>query len=248
MANESEIQSSEYRFPYHHLPENEGGAWLPGRSLPWGHEYLMLLECAVNLIVKQKASAVLDFGCGDGRLLSELQHHPIPTLVGLDVDNRALRFAQAFTDAKRVRFYSTLTEIKDLAFDVITAIEVFEHIEEVQLPIILSDLHALLTPSGILIISVPSANIPVSAKHHRHYDAQLIRQHLLPFFTVLTVEHRGRIGFFAALLRAAFCNRLFALRSYRIARFLTPLARRFLIRARSNNCSNLIAVCAKRAL
>jgi SAM-dependent methyltransferase len=244
IATKAALQEQEYSFPYHHLPQNAGGAWLAGLALTWSPGYLILLEAVVDLVTARKPTAVLDFGCGDGRLLSELQTHDIPTLAGVDVSPRARRFAEAFTDPERVHIYPDLSAVRGAKFDVITASEVLEHLDERAIAAVLPKLSGMIAPHGVFVVTVPSANVPVNPKHYRHYDLPLLQRQLAGTFKLLRVDYTGRSGWRGSMAATVFCNRLFTLRSYRIARALTGWARRLIVRADASNCTNLIAVLA----
>ena len=65
-------QEEDYNFPYHHLPQLNNGFWSFGIS--WFHslDYLTILEFILIKIKQKNAKKILDFGCGDGRLVKEL--------------------------------------------------------------------------------------------------------------------------------------------------------------------------------
>lgn len=60
-------------------------------------------------------------------------------------------------------------------FDIVTAIDILEHIKPDKIPIWIDKLCRALKPGGRLLISVPSINIPVQEKHYQHFtEAKLV--------------------------------------------------------------------------
>jgi len=103
-------------------------------------------------------SRVLDFGCGVGMLLPLLASRG-HQLAGTDLDLRnTARFLDAFGVAG-VRCY-TPNELTDLApgsLDVITALDVLEHVP--QLDETIASLGKLLKPGGIFLVSGPTETV-----------------------------------------------------------------------------------------
>ena len=161
------LQDDEYVFPYHHIAHfAKDGSATRHRLLRWGLEYLVYLRRCAEIVTAASPSSVLDVGCGDGRFLTllprTLERH------GVDLSERAIRFAQAF--APDVTF-----ECRDAAelgrtFDVVTAIEVLEHVPDEHVPGFLRALAARTRPGGTVVVCVPTVVLPVAKKHYRHYD------------------------------------------------------------------------------
>jgi 2-polyprenyl-6-hydroxyphenyl methylase/3-demethylubiquinone-9 3-methyltransferase len=105
-----------------------------------------------------KGLKVLDVGCGGG-LLAE----PLARLGGevtaIDMADEGLKVARKHSAAMGLKIRYLLSSVEDLArkpqrFDVITALEVVEHVADVDS--FLRSLSVLLKPNGILIISTLS--------------------------------------------------------------------------------------------
>ncbi|MEW5940173.1 MAG: class I SAM-dependent methyltransferase [Chloroflexota bacterium] len=103
----------------------------------------------------------LDFGCGSGVMLPFLARHS-KRVLGLDVDLLAYQ-----TMSRRMDFptnievrdanQSPLASLPAASFDLITALDVLEHVDD--LPSTLRDLFHLLKPGGWLVISGPTENV-----------------------------------------------------------------------------------------
>jgi len=125
-------QEGQYSFPYHHIPSLKKGRFSQTRTLLWGYAYISYLETVLDYIEKVPVASLLDIGCGDGKFLYEARKRfPDMALSGNDYSERAIAFAKAFNFGNNV-YLSTRTA-KEISrekglFDVVTAIEVLEHI------------------------------------------------------------------------------------------------------------------------
>lgn len=172
------LQDSQYNFPYHFLPHLEGSSTRQrvklGRQLRWGREYICYLLNLVDLVEGLAPGGILDVGCGDGRFLGMLQR--VPRRVGVDLSTSAIRFAKAFHP--EVEFLvAGASELRE-AFDAVVAIEVLEHIPEEGVSDFLLTLADRCRSGGHTVISVPTKNVPLTAKHYRHYDLETFDAHL----------------------------------------------------------------------
>jgi SAM-dependent methyltransferase len=107
--------------------------------------------------VKLGDASVLELGSALGQL-TELLADRSRRVVAVDGSSRFLEIAKARPGNRRVQFVHSLFEDLSLVdqFDVIVMHHVLEHIED---PLtILKKLHALLSPRGLLAISVPNAH------------------------------------------------------------------------------------------
>jgi ubiquinone/menaquinone biosynthesis C-methylase UbiE len=58
------------------------------------------------------------------------------------------------------------------SFDLVTAIEVIEHVEDGAEEAFLAECHRVLRPTGLFILTTPSWNLPLTAHHFRHYSIE----------------------------------------------------------------------------
>ena len=96
---------------------------------------------------------VLDFGCGDGELLSVLQENFILTrALGLDISDKAVAFArQHGVEAEQFILHDQHDLVQFGEFDVAIATEVLEHIIQAELVLV-----ALANIAEQIIISIPN--------------------------------------------------------------------------------------------
>ncbi len=169
-------QREQYAFPYHHIPFiDERGEGRRIRILKWGFEYLAYMEHLAQEVTSLRPSSVLDVGCGDGYFLGRIGKQ-VPLRVGVDIDDRALSFARAFVPGVDYRSCN-VADVSE-TFDVVSAIEVLEHIPDESVSGFLQAVASRVKAGGVLIISVPTTNVPLNSKHFRHYDLPLLESHI----------------------------------------------------------------------
>ena len=165
-------QDAEYVFPYHHIAHFDSAVSASrARILQWAVEYLVYMRRVVDLVAERAPQSVLDVGCGDGRFLGLLPTS-IARRVGVDLSERAISFARAFHP--EIEFHARDAGELNEQFDIVTAIEVLEHVPEPHVAGFLNTLAERTRPGGTLMIVVPTVNAPVPMKHYRHYDESLL--------------------------------------------------------------------------
>lgn len=114
--------------------------------------------------------AWLDFGCGAGGFLKFLRERatfagrPL-TLTGHDVGSYAELLRS--TDGFRILDFAAITREPSAQFDVISLIEVIEHLPEPAATIAL--VSRLLKPGGLLLLTTGNLDSPVARRHGIHY-------------------------------------------------------------------------------
>lgn len=155
------------------------------RILKWGFEYLIYMRKVRALILERRPASVLDVGCGDGYLLGQLPDD-IPIRCGVDINERALAFARAFFPEIDYRS-EALADVEE-QFDVVSAVEVLEHIPDAEVEGFLKAAAERVKPGGALIVTIPSVNIPLNPKHFRHYDRALLSAQLAQAIPEMKLE------------------------------------------------------------
>jgi 2-polyprenyl-3-methyl-5-hydroxy-6-metoxy-1,4-benzoquinol methylase len=239
-------QDDPYAFPFHHLPhfDADGGATAI-RSLASGLEYLCGLRHLALLIEELGASSLLDVGCGDARLFQMLSPN-VTRRLGIDPSARAIGFARAFNprDAFRVCTADAVRE----QFELVTAVEVLQHIPDDGVSGFLRSLDARVAPGGHAIIMVPSVVTPVSPTHFRHYDERRLRTQVKESgaqLHIVSVEHvfrhRGLAHRWLELLE----NRFWTIDAKPLRRFTWNLVWNHLRLGTARNARHVVAVLRK---
>jgi len=113
--------------------------------------------------------AVLDCACGTGYGLEMYAAAGATALTGVDVDAEAVELSKGRNgDAARIiQGDIGKLPLDDDSFDVVTCFETIEHVEDAAAAI--AELHRVLKPDGILVISSPNPDVYVGHnEHHVH--------------------------------------------------------------------------------
>lgn len=211
MDDKFAMQDGQYHFPYHHIPHFHGSRAAGDqpstiRHLGWGLEYLCYQRLLVERVRALAPDSLLDVGCGDGRFIGMIGPS-VPVRKGVDLSEAAIGFARAFQPdvAFEVIDAAALTE----QFDVVTSIETLEHIPEEATGHFLRALAA--RSRRDVLIAVPTKVVPLTKKHHRHYDLALLEQQVAASGAPLMLESHEYIYRGSKLLKLwkrATANRL----------------------------------------
>jgi SAM-dependent methyltransferase len=110
----------------------------------------------------QRNAAVLDVGCGTGAWLARLSQAGYSNLHGVDHDLSGFR--QPDIPAQQVDLSVDIAPFGDRRFDLITAIEVIEHLENPGSIFRLAERH--LTDAGCLLLTTPNIHSLISRLRH----------------------------------------------------------------------------------
>jgi 2-polyprenyl-3-methyl-5-hydroxy-6-metoxy-1,4-benzoquinol methylase len=185
------MQAEQYRFPYHYLVDLDGADFV--KNLDWGLDYWTYMRKALALTKTYLTTAVLDVGCGDGYLLNHLMRDPEVgpgvRALGVDVDEKPIKFAQAFGHGvPNLSFRTQDIATVEERFPLVTCVETLEHIPDDVIPAFTGHLDRVVAPGGTLVVSVPSVVRPVIPKHERHYTLDMLRGYM-PDYRLLEVHY-----------------------------------------------------------
>lgn len=245
LSAEQAVQEAEYEFPYHYIPRLEGGNFSQVRKLRWGYEYLSYLRFVLARLEGVEFGSLLDVGCGEGRFLREVSRRfPGKRLLGVDFSARAVEYARLLNPGLR---FAREDVADDAApperFDVVTLIETLEHVPPAESGEFVRGLRRRVNEGGLLVVSVPSKNIKMSAKHYRHFDLDSLAAALAPRFEVEEHFYLNRISKWDGLLSAVLTNRYFILNERRLLNALFRRYERSLLAARESDCKRICVVC-----
>ena len=125
--------------------------WHEERVINWKWYFERIAEIIVN---RFNPKNILDVGCSDGLLLECFYKYGVECY-GVDISKKALSYAPQV-----IRHNLILLDIerenlpfKDNTFDVITILEVLEHLHDHKR--IISEMYRVLKPGGIVLMSTP---------------------------------------------------------------------------------------------
>lgn len=235
------IQEKLYAEPYHYYVSID--KFSLHKRLSWGLEYYSYIHFLSGIINKNDFESMIDVGCGDGYLINYLsKFHDNKRLKGVDLSNRAITFAKAFALADNVTFECQQLENIDEQFDLVTLVEVLEHIDDSGLPTFVDNLKRIMKPAGTLIVSVPTVNVKLNKKHYRHYDVNLLKSQipdmkLKEYFYIYNTK-----SIILKAINKLLCNNYFILNSGKIIKTLIAVANSELFVTNENEGAHLIAV------
>lgn len=161
-------QEALYKFPYHWFPEERLKKFERA-------EKQRLIFGLIDQHLNEPPHRYLDVGCGDGRWTSDIHYklNRVPKTIGIDFSAQAIGFAELISPeidfqihtGKGIPFPSNY-------FDLVTAIEVIEHVEDGAEEEFLWELCRVLKKNGLLILTTPSWNLKLTHHHFRHYSIE----------------------------------------------------------------------------
>jgi 2-polyprenyl-3-methyl-5-hydroxy-6-metoxy-1,4-benzoquinol methylase len=172
-APEQLIQERQYYLPYHYIPRRAGDRIVYAARLDWAAEYLKSIELVAAAVTNTGAVQILDLGCGDGRLINELSgRFEDRRFVGVDYSQRAVAMAELYREHANAEFIAGTVDSAPLhrsSYDLVTLIEVLEHIPIGETESFLRGAFSMVRPGGVLLVTVPHANKPLQRKHFQHF-------------------------------------------------------------------------------
>ncbi|MGB7323348.1 MAG: class I SAM-dependent methyltransferase [Rubripirellula sp.] len=233
------IQDDDYSFPYHYIPQFSPG-YSQTYSWPWGLYYVSAMEYVLEKLRVLCPSAVADVGTGDGRLVRELTRTlPDAKIVGIDYSDRAIQLAKALNPNLDFRCMDVIRDTVGETFEVVTLIEVFEHIPPELTESFAAAIHPLMMDQGHLFVTVPHENMPVSRKHFQHFSADSLRSYFEPHFvleeTVFLDKRNWAVRWILKLLE----NQYFILAHWGIRNRVYRLYKRFFLISDEPHCGRI---------
>jgi SAM-dependent methyltransferase len=186
MDRQQELQEQAYAFPYHYLPRFENGVFSQHEYWSWGYRYLGRLQVVFDILDGEGFDSLLDIGCGDGRFLREAyQRYGDKKLLGIDYSETAISLARMLNPHMRFEHRDLLAAPIPGEYDVVTLLEVIEHLPPDSLPNFLEAVNGLLRPGGRLILTTAHTNAALDPKHYQHFTQarlhELLQDHFADF-------------------------------------------------------------------
>lgn len=234
-----QVQDDEYFFPYHYVSQ-----FRPGFTQcyydSWGINYSATIEFLIEKLREEDFASVVDVGCGDGRLVYELNKvFASKEILGIDYSKRAIALAKAMNPYGDYRQLDILNQSGGNKYDLAMMVEVFEHIKPDESEKFVEAVSNLLVPNGLLFVTVPHINKPVEYKHYRHFSSQSLTKCFESQFEVMEIIAFEKGKRRKKIIDFILSNRLFILNNHKLKNFLYEYYKRNLFYSKEENCNRL---------
>jgi len=251
MKNKFKIQDNQYVKPYHHLLNLEKYSFFD--VISWGLEYYsyvsFVIEYFEKILKNKNIKNVAEVGCGDGKILLELaRRYEDIFFEGFDLSKRAILFARAFSYGfNNLKFFDCDFKNSKKKYDVILCIETLEHIQHKEIKNFLDTIYNNLKNNGLLLVTVPTVNLKLHSKHYRHYDIDLLKKHIEPYFQSKKVYfiHNFR-SIKTIILSKLLVNNMFILNNHKLREKLIKYYKENLRVTNNKNAAHLFAILEKK--
>lgn len=241
------IQEQQYSFPYHHLSYIENDAVFVFKHLFWGLIHITYIEEVIKKIQNLKPNSLLDVGCGEGRIIYELENRNFEAeMFGIDISSRAIQFANAFANKSNFKVYDIISNAYNLQVDLVLSCEVIEHIEPNKISDYIENISKSLKPGGHLIITTPTTNVPVNPKHYQHFDSKKFEEILKYKFKNITYEYLNKDNLLSKILSSIISNRIFISNSKTINKMVLKLYKRYCLFADNQSGGRVLVIAQKK--
>ncbi len=250
LRDQQQVQEDCYVFPYHYFVQYKNEFTFT-KIFEWGINYASAIEFLLQKIGEDAGvSSIVDIGCGDGRLTRELRGlFPGARLLGIDYSERSIRLAQAMNSDLGIDFCCTniLEGRINNRFEAATLMEVYEHIEPNICDQFLERINHLLSRDGLLHVTVPHINIPVSSHHFRHFTVTGLTSELEKHFKVLEVIPFEKKCFHRRWFMRLLFNRLYILNHKGLKNILYRYYKKHLFFVnQESECQRIYVKCRKK--
>ncbi len=233
------IQDDDYAFPYHYIPQFQPG-YSQTYSWSWGLYYISVMEFLLKKIRLLGPDSIADVGTGDGRFVRELASMLTDArITGIDYSGRAITLAKALNPGLEFRCMDITRDVHSDTFDVITLVEVFEHIPPELTENFVASLRLLLRDDGYLIVTVPHTNLPVSCKHFQHFSEASLKAHFEPHFEWQETAFLNKRHYMVEWIKKLLENRYFILVHWGIRNRLYRMYKYFFLVSDEARCSRV---------
>jgi len=242
-------QQSQYVFPYHYIPSLDNGHFSQHLYWSWGLHYLAAMQLVLDILAEEPFDTLIDVGCGDGRLLREVNRHFTgKRLLGVDYSSRAINLARAMNPHLDFECIDICADkLQQPAFDVVTLLEVLEHIPVDFVDDFVRAFADFQKSGGRLILTVPHKNKTLPTKHCQHFDSATLQKLLQPTYEIeriIFIDKTTRL--FGRILHLLLANRFFILSNRCLLDLLYRIYRSRFFSCAELQCNGICLVARKK--
>ena len=247
-SNGDATQEDQYELPYHYIPQWQSSCFSQHLYWSWGYRYLGGILLVLDLIKNINFSSILDVGCGDGRFIAEVKKViPGKKMLGIDCSQKAIAMAQALNTHLHYQCLDIVTEkYNGPLFDVLTLIEVLEHIPKDKVGNFILACSCYLKPAGKLIVTVPHCNKPLILKHYQHFNSTMVTKLLDKYFKIEKIIYFDKKSRLFRLIDKLLANSLFVLNNQLLLNCIFRIYRKYFFFCQERNCGRVCIQASKR--
>lgn len=212
-------------------------------------QYISAIEFVLDKISSLKFDSICDVGTGDGRLVRELtSKFPQKKIIGIDYSETAIELAKALNPNCSFECVNILDNTYDKKFELITLIEVFEHIPLDLCENFVQSLFKLLTEDGVLILTVPHVNKKINEKHFQHFTKNKINSYFSDKFIIeelIFFEDQKR-SIIKKLIRLLIYNNIFILNNKKMLNYFYAVYKKKYFLSDEKNCGRIFVKMRKK--
>lgn len=131
----------------------------------WGQAYDTFLR---GWLPENKDTAILEVGCGGGRLLYFLQKKGYANISGVDISPEQVKLARQVidnvTEGGAIEYLASHPD----SFDLIVGLDIIEHFKKDEVLKFLEACYKALRPQGRILLQTPNAESPWGLMHRYH--------------------------------------------------------------------------------
>ena len=233
------LQEGEYQFPYHYIVEYEP-IFAQSKSWTWGINYAATLELIISKLKPKNFKSIVDIGTGDGRLVRELSRkYPNKKITGIEYSKRAAGLARALYPEGNFLCKDITKEKIGINADVVTLIEVIEHIPPDKLKKFIESVGELLKKRGKLFVTAPHNNMPVQRKHFQHFNSKKLKELFDRDYEIKDIRFLGKQGWEYQLILKLLENKLFILNEQNLLNKIYEYYKKNIFFCHERECSRI---------
>jgi 2-polyprenyl-3-methyl-5-hydroxy-6-metoxy-1,4-benzoquinol methylase len=128
----------------------------------WSRVYSYYLR---NWLPVNKNAAIVDVGCGSGKLLYLFKIMQYKNITGVDISPEQVKLARQVVSVVEEANVLDWLEAYPSKFDLITGLDIIEHLDKLEVLRFLDASFKALKPGGRLVLQTPNAESPWGSQH-----------------------------------------------------------------------------------